>query len=61
MIRSRHGSRYFKKRMEWIGHVVRMNHEGAVKKFDSKMGGSRTRGRPEMAGRCGERYIGDEG
>jgi hypothetical protein len=37
--RSRHSSGYFKKRLEWVGHVVRMDQGGAVKKFDCKVGG----------------------
>jgi hypothetical protein len=36
-----------KKRLEWIGHLVRMDHGRAVKKiFDSKLEGRRKMGRP---------------
>lgn len=36
-----------KKRLEWVGHVVRMDQVRKVKKiFESKQGGSRRRGRP---------------
>jgi hypothetical protein len=48
MYRSRCSSRYFKKRLEWTGHMVRMDQGRAVKKFDSKLGGSRTTGRPRL-------------
>jgi len=37
------------KRLEWIGHVVRMGHRRTVKKvFESKPEGSRRRGRPRL-------------
>jgi len=37
------------KRLEWIGHVVRMDQGRIVKKiFESKPEGSRRRGRPRM-------------
>jgi len=32
--------------VDWT--LVRIDQGGAVKKFDSKMGGSRTRGRPRL-------------
>jgi hypothetical protein len=48
MYRSGRSSRYFKKRAEWIGHMVRLDQGGAVRKSDSKVGGSRTRGRPRL-------------
>ena len=38
-----------KKRLEWIGHVVRMDQGRTVKKiFESKPEGSRRRGRPRL-------------
>ena len=38
-----------RKRLEWIGHVVRMDQESTVKKiFESKPEGSRRMGRPRM-------------
>ena len=37
------------KRLEWTGHVVRMNHGRKIKKiFESKPEGSRRRGRPRL-------------
>ena len=38
-----------KKRLEWIGHPVRMNHGRVVKKiFESKAKGRRRMGRPRL-------------
>jgi hypothetical protein len=38
-----------RKRLEWIGHVVRMYQGSAVKKiFESKLERSRRRGRPRL-------------
>ena len=38
-----------KKKLEWNGHAVRMNHGSQLKKiFDSKADGSRRRGRPRL-------------
>ena len=38
-----------KERLEWIGHVVRMDKGGRVKKiFESKSEGSRKSGRPRL-------------
>ena len=35
------------RRLEWLGHVVRMNETGSVKKiFEGKLEGQRDRGRP---------------
>jgi len=36
------------RRMEWLGHVIRMNETGSVKKiFEGKLEGRRGRGRPQ--------------
>jgi hypothetical protein len=41
------------KRLEWTGHVIRMDQGNTVKKiFESKPEGSRRRGRPRL--RCPE-------
>jgi hypothetical protein len=38
-----------KKRLEWVGHVVRMDRGRTVKKIsESKLEGSRRKGRPRM-------------
>ena len=38
LFRSRHRSRYIKKRLEWVGHAVRMGQGRTVKKvFDSAL------------------------
>jgi hypothetical protein len=37
-----------KKRLEWIGHLVRMDHGRAVKISDSKVERRRRRGRPRL-------------
>jgi hypothetical protein len=37
------------RRMEWLGHVVRMNETRSVKKiFEGKLDGRRGRGRPRL-------------
>jgi len=37
------------RRLEWLGHVVRMNETRAVKKiFEGKLKGRRGRGRPRL-------------
>jgi hypothetical protein len=37
------------RRLEWLGHVVRMNETGSVKKiFEGKLEGRRGRGRPRL-------------
>ena len=37
------------RRLEWLGHVVRMNEIRSVKKiFEGKLGGRRGRGRPRL-------------
>ena len=49
-----------RKRLEWIGHVVRMDQGRTVKKiFESKQEGSSRRGRPRQ--RWLESSVGDEG
>jgi hypothetical protein len=38
-------------RLEWLGHVVRMNETRSVKKiFEGKLDGRRGRGRPDSGG-----------
>ena len=50
-----------KKRLEWIGQVLRMDQGTTVKIFESKLEGSR-RGRPRLrAGRYREESTADEG
>jgi len=45
-----------KKRLEWTGHVVRIDQGRTVKKiFESKLEGSRRKGRPRL------RWLKDEG
>ena len=45
-----------KKRLEWIGHVIRMDQGRTVKKMlQNKQAGSRRRGRPRA------RWLGDAG
>ena len=37
------------RRLEWIGHVIRMNETRSVKKiFEGKLDGRRGRGRPRL-------------
>jgi hypothetical protein len=37
------------RRLEWLGHVIRMDETGSVKKiFEGKLGGRRGRGRPRL-------------
>jgi transcription termination factor 2 len=37
------------RRLEWLGHVVRMNETRSVKKiFEGKLEGRRSRGRPKL-------------
>ena len=37
------------RRLEWLGHIVRMNETGSVKKiFEGKLEGRRGRGRPRL-------------
>jgi hypothetical protein len=37
------------RRLEWLGHVVRMNETRSVKKiFEGKLEGQRGRGRPRL-------------
>ena len=46
-------------RLEWIGHVIRMNDTRSVKKiFEGKLEGRRGKGRPRFRGerRCGRRF-----
>jgi len=42
------------RRLEWLGHVIRMNETRSVKIFEGKLEGRRSRGRPRLADkRCG--------
>jgi hypothetical protein len=36
------------RRLEWFGHVVRMNETRSVKIFEGKLEGRRSRGRPRL-------------
>jgi hypothetical protein len=36
------------RRLEWLGHVVRMNETRSVKIFEGKLEGRRGRGRPRL-------------
>jgi hypothetical protein len=36
------------RRLEWLGHVVRMNETSSVKIFEGKLEGRRGRGRPRL-------------
>jgi hypothetical protein len=37
------------RRLEWLGHVIRMDKTGSVKKiFEGKLEGGRGRGRPRL-------------
>jgi hypothetical protein len=37
------------RRLEWLGHIIRMNETRTVKKmFEEKLGGRRGRGRPRL-------------
>ena len=36
------------RRLEWIGHVIRMNETRSVKIFEGKLDGRRGRGRPRL-------------
>jgi hypothetical protein len=35
-------------RLEWLGHVVKLNETRSVKIFEGKLEGRRTRGRPSL-------------
>ena len=36
------------RRLEWVGHVIRMNETRSVKIFEGKLEGRRGRGRPRL-------------
>ena len=36
------------RRLEWLGHVIRMNETRSVKIFEGKLEGRRGRGRPKL-------------
>ena len=50
-------------RLDWIGHVVRMDREGELRNIWEQTGGKQKKGKTqsEMAGMCTEGSTGDKG